>query len=99
MDSLESAYKALGDIYLRDVQTLRAGEAWNPTLLRLIEQADIFQLCWSRAAKRSKYVKQEWSHALEQSRPIPFVRPTYWEVPMPRPPDRLKGLQFAYLKM
>ncbi len=99
VDALELAYEALGDIYLRDVHALRAGETWNPALLRMIEQADIFQLCWSTAAKRSTYVKQEWGHALKQRRPAPFVRPTYWELPMPTPPAELKDIHFAYLKV
>ena len=99
VDALERAYKALGDDYLRDVHALRAGQTWNPALLKMIEQADIFQLCWSTAARRSAYVTQEWGHALKQNRPAPFVRPTYWELPMPTPPAKLKGIHFAYLKV
>jgi len=96
---LEAAYKALGDVYFRDVRSLRSGELWNPALLRMIEQADVFQLCWSEAAKRSDYVKREWMHALTLSRPTPFVRPTYWQTPMPEPPIELQGLQFSRLEI
>ncbi|AMY09468.1 Bacterial DNA-binding protein [Luteitalea pratensis] len=97
VEALEAAAEALGDVYLRDVRTLRAGEPWGPALLELIERADVFQLCWSHAAKRSRYVRHELTHALAQRRPKPFIRPTYWERPMPAPPRSLKGIQFSYL--
>jgi RNA polymerase sigma factor (sigma-70 family) len=97
-EQLEEAYKVLGMEYLRDVHTLRAGELWNPALLKRIEQADIFQLLWSNAAKRSVNVRKEWKHALGQHRPF-FIRPVYWEVPMPRPPRDLREIQFAYLQI
>lgn len=96
IDQLEQAYKALGDSYLRDVRLLRSGEKWNPALLKKIEEADIFQLCWSHAARKSKYVKQEWKHALKLERDN-FVRPVYWQEPIPPPPRQLKALHFAYL--
>ena len=99
VEALEPAYKALGDTYLRDLHALRAGEDWKSALLRLIEQADIFQLCWSTRAKRSKQVRREWIHALKQSRPAPYLRPTYWELPMPEPPAELSGLHFAYVPL
>ena len=99
VEGLERAYTALGDTYLRDVRALRSGKQWNPALLRMIEAADIFQLCWSMAAKESPNVEQEWRHALAQERIDPFIRPTYWEKPMPTPPNELKGLHFAPLEL
>ena len=94
---LEKAYVALGMKYLRDVNILRSGEKWNPALLKKIEEADIFQLCWSTAAKKSTYVKQEWQHALKLQRQS-FLRPVYWETPMPDPPDELRSIHFACLQ-
>jgi hypothetical protein len=93
VERVEKAYKALGLTYLRDVESLRSGQNWNEELLRLIEQADIFQLFWSQAASESKYVRQEWEHALKSSRAI---RPVYWQKPIPRVPDELRSLHFAY---
>ena len=98
VDALERAYEALGDTYLRDVRTLRSGATWNRALLRMIEEADIFQLCWSIAAKRSPYVRDEWLHALQQRRPS-FMRPMYWEKPIAELPPELADLHFAYLTM
>jgi hypothetical protein len=68
-------------------------------LLELIDKADIFQLSWSSNSMRSEYVRREWEHAQALGRPG-FVRPTYWEVPMPQstnpplPPDDLAKLHF-----
>jgi hypothetical protein len=99
VDALERAYTALGDSYVRDVRKLRSGEEWNPALLRMIEQADIFQLCWSIAAGESKYVMQELRHAVDQRRSQGFIRPTYWENPMPPPPEELADLHFSRLEL
>jgi hypothetical protein len=88
----------LGMQSLRDVHVLRSGEEWHPALLRHIEQADIFQLYWSNNAKHSTYVEHEWRHALTQTRPS-FIRPLYWEQPMPDPPPELAAIHFAYFPL
>jgi hypothetical protein len=96
---VEQFARLLGDEYLRDWTHLRAGEVWNERLLQMIEQADVFQLFWSSNSMHSDYVRQEWEHALRLNRPH-FVRPTYWEEPMPMapekdlPPEALRRLHF-----
>ncbi len=95
-DSLERAYKALGNEYLRDIDILRSGEEWNPALLRHIDEAEIFQLLWSQSAGESPYVRQEWQHALSLQRKQ-FIRPVYWKLPMPAPPPELASIHFAYV--
>jgi len=95
VEMIGRAYKALGMTFLRDVEILRSGEEWNPALLELIETADIFQLYWSEAAQISRYVEQEWRHALAQGKQR-FIRPLYWKKPMPEPPRELSGLHFAF---
>ena len=74
VDRLAQAYKVLGMTFLRDVETLRSGQEWSGELLRMIHAADIFQLYWSRAARESKFVEQEWREALQCQRPG-FIRP------------------------
>jgi hypothetical protein len=96
VELLGRAYRALGMEWLRDVETLRSGERWNPRLLELIEGADLFQLYWSEEAARSPYVTQEWRHALAQRRER-FIRPVFWRRPMPEPPAELSPLHFAFL--
>jgi CHAT domain-containing protein/Tfp pilus assembly protein PilF len=98
VEVLERAYAALGMTALRDIHFLHPGEKWAPALLEKIEASDIFQLFWSARAKRSKWVKAEWQHALGLQRPF-FIRPVYWEQPLPRPPRDLAGLHFHQLDL
>ena len=66
-------------------------------LLELIDEADIFKLFWSTNSMKSEYVRRQWEHALTLRRVV-FIRPTYWEVPMPQstnpplPPEELARL-------
>ncbi|MBZ0291541.1 MAG: toll/interleukin-1 receptor domain-containing protein, partial [Anaerolineae bacterium] len=93
----ERAYKALGLEYLRDVISLKSGQDWSEELLRLINDADIFQLFWSHTAAESDHVRTEWEHALQVAGwKANFIRPVYWEDPKPNIPGELKHLHFAY---
>lgn len=83
---LRAAIRTLGDDYLIDVANLRAGEVWSSALEKLIREADVFQLFWSSNSMRSPHVRREWEYALSLGRPS-FVRPTYWEEPLPELPD------------
>jgi hypothetical protein len=96
VERLERAYRALGFDYLRDVTALRSGEDWDDRLLALIDEADIFQLFWSNAAAASPYVRQEWEYALALQRSGAFIRPVYWQQPMPKAPAPLSELHFHY---
>lgn len=96
VETIEKHARTLGDEYLRDWVNLRSGEQWNERLLSMINEADVFQLFWSKHASNSPYVTQEWRHALALGRPA-FVRPTYWEDPMPQPPAELRGIHFHRL--
>jgi hypothetical protein len=104
VEEFERYARTLGDRYLRDVHELRAGEVWNDRLKDLIRQADVFQLFWSWNAMQSPYVEEEWRYALSLGRPH-FVRPTYWEDPLPElpgrslPPEELRRLHFQLLSM
>ncbi len=98
VDRLELAYRALGDEYLRDIAVLRSGEKWNPALIEKIYRANVFQLCWSEFAKRSANVEEEWHHALSLRRQN-FIRPMYWQIPMPTPPKELSDIHFAYIRI
>ncbi len=97
VEAMEKAYKALGMDYLRDVMSLKPGQSWSDELLHMIEKADIFQLFWSTPASRSAYVEQEWRHALglTGSKGAAFIRPIYWERPLPAVPEPLRSLHFA----
>jgi uncharacterized protein YegL len=98
----EQFIETTGDRFLQDVRHLRAGEKWDDGLLRLIDQADVFQLFWSSNSMGSPHVRREWEYALGLGRPA-FIRPTFWEDPFPEspadslPPDSLRRLHFHRL--
>ncbi len=97
VERVEAAYQALGFDFLRDVRTLKSGQDWDDALYALIEKADIFQLFWSQAAAHSEYVEREWRHALTLKREEnSFIRPVYWQQPMPPAPRDLAHIHFAY---
>jgi hypothetical protein len=97
VERVERVYKALGFDFLRDVVSLKSGEDWDSKLYALIEQADIFQLFWSSTAAQSEYVEREWRHALTLDRDgSNFIRPVYWQEPMPSVPPELNDIHFAY---
>lgn len=76
----------LGVQYLRDATTLRAGEVWNEALMRMIREADMFQLFWSTNSMHSAFVREEYQYALSLGKPK-FVLPVYWETPFPQKPE------------
>jgi hypothetical protein len=94
--------QATGDEFVRDWTHLRAGEQWSDRLIDMIREADIFELFWSTNSMRSPFVRDEWTYALGLRRPN-FVRPVYWEDPLPAipeqnlPPAELQSLHFQRL--
>jgi len=95
VDELKAALERFGTKALRDVDILRSGERWRKRIKAHIENADVFQLCWSAAASRSREVEREWRHALALDRDF-FIRPLYWRKPPVPPPEELEPLHFAY---
>ncbi|MCP3956324.1 MAG: toll/interleukin-1 receptor domain-containing protein [bacterium] len=97
VEAMEAACEALGMDYLRDVMDLKPGQDWSEELFAMIERADIFQLFWSESASESPYVEQEWREALRlaDDKGGAFIRPIYWQKPLPSPPEELSSLHFA----
>ena len=96
VEAMERHIRAIGYEYLRDVVHLRSGQNWNERLMAMITEAEIFQLFWSRNSAQSVHVEKEWRYALALRREA-FVRPAYWELPMPEAPQPLRGLHFYLL--
>jgi hypothetical protein len=96
VEAMEQHVRALGYDYLRDVVHLRSGQTWDDRLLGMIKEADIFQLFWSSNSANSGHVEREWRYALGLAREA-FVRPAFWEIPMPAPPEPLRSLHFYRL--
>jgi hypothetical protein len=95
----KKAYEAIGNNILIDIDTLRSGQDWNAELLKMIERAEIFQLFWSESSSQSKYCRQEWEYALKREKEGGFIRPCYWQRPMPTPPAELQHLHFEYVQI
>jgi hypothetical protein len=95
--AVAEAYRPLGIEMVVDKVSTRAGEDRHRGLSQLIEEADVFQLFWSKAASRSHQVAEEWQQALslQDHKGQRFIRPLYWDLPWPRPPAELKHLHFA----
>lgn len=100
VESCETAARTMGDQYLRDVTLLQSGMQWDPRLIQAINDADIFQLFWSKRAATSPFVEREWRHALMllPTRPN-FIRPVYWDRQLYPIPSELKELHFQPLSL
>jgi hypothetical protein len=94
-----AGYRALGIHMFIDRTSLVSGEEWHPGLQRLINDADVFQLYWSDAARESPHVRDEWEYALglRDQKGVLFLRPCYWREPLPEPPKALASLHFSFL--
>jgi hypothetical protein len=95
MEYFRRSYERLGQKMLVDVYDLRSGEHWADRLLEMIGESAVFQLFWSYHSAQSKYCRQEWESALKYLDERPrFIRPVWWQHPMPAPPPELSGLHF-----
>lgn len=100
VESCETAARSMGDQYLRDVTLLQAGVQWDPRLIQAINDADIFQLFWSKRAAASPFVQREWQHALMLLPVRPnFIRPVYWSRELYPTPPELTALHFQPLSL
>lgn len=88
IEKIQEACKIFGVEYMRDVKNLPHRDKWWPATLKLIKEADVFLLFWSKVAKESPYVKREWRGALKQKKKN-FIRLVCWEKPMPELPPEL----------
>jgi hypothetical protein len=68
VSAIATAYAAVGVAYFWDRSSLKSGEEWSPRLRKEIDRADLFHLCWSKAASKSQWVEKEAEHALTRRR-------------------------------
>jgi hypothetical protein len=68
VSQIATAYQSAGVDHFWDRASLKSGEEWHPRLRREIDRADLFHVCWSRAAAQSEWVKKETEHALTRRR-------------------------------
>lgn len=65
---IAAAYARVGVPHFWDRTSLKSGEDWKPRLIREIDRADLFHLCWSKAAAQSEWVEKEAAHALKRNK-------------------------------
>lgn len=68
VSAIATAYQMAGVEHFWDRASLKSGEEWHPRLRREIDRADLFHLCWSKAAADSEWVQKEAEHALTRRR-------------------------------
>lgn len=95
---LKERYAALGLFLFIDLDDLRSGAMWRAELFKCIDSSDLFQLFWSKSSRNSKYVEIEWKHALraQEIKGSRFIRPVYWEKPIPKIPNELTEINFKH---
>lgn len=101
VDACAEAYLALGIHLFVDRRDLLGGQEWHPALLQKIEEANAFQLFWSTSSRTSRFVEDEWRHAMSirNQKGHRFLRPLYWEEPKPDAPADLSRLNFRFLDL
>jgi hypothetical protein len=72
---IATAYEMAGVEHFWDRTSLKSGEEWTPRLRREIDRADLFHLCWSKAAAQSEWVEKEAEHALTRRKKSNGKRP------------------------
>ena len=83
----------------QDILDLDPGARWEAELYKWIDEADLFLLCWSHAARNSTWVMKEARYALKRQRrshvQMPDIVPLVLEPPPhAKPPKWLSHLHF-----
>jgi phage FluMu protein gp41 len=101
VQACKAVYRALGIQLFVDKDNIPTGKEWWQVLRASIANHDLFQLFWSRTSANSSNVADEWrlALALRPAKGEQFLRPVYWERPMPAPPQELALIHFGYLDL
>jgi hypothetical protein len=83
--------RASGSEVFVDVQDLSHGDDWHANLMQAIDRCDRFLIFWSKQARDSGVVAQEWQRAAQngQRRIIPVMLD---QTPLPPELERFHGL-------
>lgn len=77
-----------------DVESLRSGDDWERTIHYEINRRDVLFLCWSRFARESEWVNEEWRYAFT-TKGIDGIEPVPIEPPdICPPPEELRKKHF-----
>jgi len=91
--------KALGIRFFQDILSLSPGERWEMALWHHIHESSMFLLCWSSAARQSKWVHDEYRRACEVYGKSPNQRPHITVLPLEGPPPPKPWSDLAHLNL
>jgi hypothetical protein len=80
-----------------DVLDLEPGERWKRSLYRHIDESDVVVLFWSKAAKRSKWVRKEIRYAIRCKHGDDNAPPEITPLPIEGPPGPKPWKELARL--
>ena len=93
--------RSMGIFMYVDSASLLSGDDWEKRLREAIRDSDVFQLFWSTDSSASKEVEKEWRVALGLvgEKTERFIRPLYWQQPLPSVPRELSAFHFGQLHL
>ncbi len=95
--------EAAGNDVFFDVDDIRTGADWKAAIAEAIDNADYMQVFWSENSASSEWCGYEWDYALnyrcKETNCREFIRPVWWNAPMPTPPDNLGHLNFKRMDL
>lgn len=101
VDACCALSKSMGISMYVDSASLLSGDDWEKKLREAIRDSDVFQLFWSPNSSGSKEVEKEWRAALGLvgEKTERFIRPLYWQQPLPAVPRELSAFHFPQLPL
>ena len=77
-------------------EKLEAGANYEVELARMIAEANIFHLLWSRSSATSPECRKEWRSALQREPTERFIKPWFWRQPLPPLPDEFAQHRISF---
>jgi TIR domain-containing protein len=101
VDACCALSRSMGISMFVDSALLLSGDDWKTKLRETILGSDVFQLFWSSNSSASTEVEKEWRTALGLvgEKTERFIRPLYWQQPLPAVPSELNAFHFALLPL
>lgn len=84
--------------FFQDVLDIDPGERWEKELYKKIDEADLFLLFWSNAARDSEWVRKEAQHAIARKGGDDFAPPDIKPVIIEGPPPPLPWPELSHLQ-
>jgi hypothetical protein len=87
----------LGPKYFMDQVTLKRGEKWEKRIYEYLDKCDVVYLFWSKAARRSPWVKKEIMYAKQRQAGNDEAPPDIVPIPIEGPPIVKPPAELSYL--